>query len=158
MTVCDEDSDITLRVANRDAQSYITMPPRAGTANFGRTREDREISTYIQKIEQRKDEPKKQIEYLSKLRAILQQRVQEQQQVSDLGRLLGPSVVEVMRNYPANEELVEECTCILYLLSILDPSFKKGVARLFKAMEDHRDNVAIQRAGCAHCPGHAWPH
>jgi hypothetical protein len=158
MTVCDEDSrgqdsDITPHAANRDAQSYITMPPRAGDSpasfNMKSTKGDREISAYIQKIEQRKDDPKKQIEYLSKLRAVLQQRVQQQQQASELGRLLGPSVVEVMRNHPENEEVVEECTCILYLLSILDPSFKKGVARLFKAMEDHRENVAIQRAACA---------
>ena len=149
MTVCDEDSDITLRVANRDALSN-TMPPQAGIpTSFGRTSGDREISAYIQKIEQRKDDPEKQIEYLGKLRAILQQKVQQQQQISELGRLLGPSVVEVMRNHPANEELIEECTCILYLLSILDPSFKKCVARLFKAMEDHIDNVAIQRAACA---------
>jgi len=149
MTVCDEDSDITLRVANRDAQGN-TMPPRAGIpAIFGRTREDRDISAYIQKLDERKDDPKKQVEYLSKLRALLQQKVQQQQQVSELGRLLGPSVVDVMRNQPANEELIEECTCILYLLSILDPTFKKGVARLFKAMEDHRDNAAIQRAACA---------
>lgn len=126
------------------------MPPRAGIPpSFGRTRGDREISAYIQKIDQRKDDPKKQIEYLSKLRALLQHKVQQQEQVSELGRLLGPSVVDAMRNGPANEELIEECTCILYLLSILDPTFKKGVARLFKAMEDHRENVAIQRAACA---------
>ena len=149
MTVCDEDSDITLRAANRDAHRN-TMPPRAGIpTSFGRTREDRDISACIQKLEQKKDDTKKQIEYLSKLRGLLQQKVQQQQQVSDLGILIGPSVVDVMRNHPANEELIEECTCILYLLSILDPSFKKGVARLFKAMEDHRDNVAIQRAACA---------
>mmetsp|Transcript_54650 Transcript_54650/g.61081 ORF Transcript_54650/g.61081 Transcript_54650/m.61081 type:complete len:607 (+) Transcript_54650:185-2005(+) len=159
MTVCDEDSrvtsdsEVTEQAANRDAHSYITMPPQAETspANFATrsTKGDKEISAYIQKIEQRKDDPKKQIEYLSKLRAVLQQRVQQQQQASELGRLLGPSIVEVMRSYPANEELIEECTCILYLLSILDASFKKGVARLFKAMEDHRVNVAIQRAACA---------
>jgi len=161
MTICDESSrgqdseatSITEQATNRDAQSYI-MPPRAGMApvtNFGTrlTKGDKEIKMYIQKVEQRKDDPKKQIEYLSKLRGVLQQRVQQQQQASDIGRLLGPSVVEVMRNNPENEELIEECTCILYLLSILDPSFKKGVARLFKAMEDHRENVAIQRAACA---------
>mmetsp|Transcript_31949 Transcript_31949/g.75150 ORF Transcript_31949/g.75150 Transcript_31949/m.75150 type:complete len:602 (-) Transcript_31949:183-1988(-) len=153
MTVGDEDSscrnsDITLRVANRYAHGN-SMPPRAGIPpNFGRTRSDREISAYVQKIDQRKDDPKKQIEYLSKLRALLQQKVQ-QQQVAELGSVLGPPVVDAMRNYPENEELIEECTCILYLLSILDPTFKKGVARLFKAMEDHRDNVAIQRAACA---------
>ena len=62
---------------------------------------------------------------------------------------MGPSGVDVMRSHPEKEELIEECTCILYLLSILDPTFKKGVARLFKAMEDHTDNVAIQRAACS---------
>ena len=149
MTVCDEDSDITPRVANCDAQGS-TMTPRAGIpAIFGKTNGDKEISSYIKKLDEKKDEPQKQVEYLSKLRSALQQKVQQQQQVSDLGRLIGPSVVDVMRNQPDNEELIEECTCILYLLSILDPSFKKGVARLFKAMEDHKENVAIQRAACA---------
>lgn len=133
-----------------------TMPPRAGamptlsnSTSFGKSRGDKEIAQYVAKLEKRKDEPKQQVEVLARLRAILQQRVQQQQQVPDLGATLGPSVVEVMRHAPSNEELIEECTCILYLLSILDPSFKKGVARLFKAMEDHRENVAIQRAACA---------
>lgn len=149
MTVCDEDSDITARVSNRDGK-VTTMPPRAGIpTSFGKTRGDREIAAYVQKLEEKKNDPKNQVECLSKLRALLQQKVQQQQQVSELGRLLGPSVVDVMRNHPENEELIEECTCILYLLSILDPTFKKGVARLFKAMEDHKDNVAIQRAACA---------
>jgi hypothetical protein len=43
---------------------------------------------------------------------------------------------------------MEECTCILYFMSIIEPDFKKGVARLFKAMADHKNNVAIQRASC----------
>jgi hypothetical protein len=159
----DENSDITIPVSNlhylensnsplpvKKTNAIENMPPRAGVmTSFGKTRGDREISAYIQKLERKKDDPKQQVEVLAKLRAILQQRVQQQQQVQELGPLLGPSVVEVMRQHPTNEELIEECTCILYLLSILDPTFKKGVARLFKAMEDHRENVAIQRAACA---------
>ena len=136
------------------------MPPKAGMmTSLGNkmrgspsTRTsggDREIVAYVQKLERRKDDPKAQVEVLAKLRAIMQQRVQKQQHVDELGTTLGPPVVEVMRQSPTNEELIEECTCILYLLSILDPSFKKGVARLFKAMEDHKSNVAIQRAACA---------
>ena len=149
MTVCDEDSDITLRAANRNAQG-IAMPPRAGMpSSFGGTRGDREISAYVQKLDESKDDNKKQVECLSKLRSLMQQKVQQQQPSAELGKILGPSVVDVMRNQSSNEDLIEECTCILYLLSILDPTFKKGVARLFKAMEDHVDNVAIQRAACA---------
>ncbi|KAL3918442.1 MAG: hypothetical protein SGILL_004234 [Bacillariaceae sp.] len=116
---------------------------------FGKQKGDKEIATQIARLEKKAGDPKQQIDVLAKLRAILQSRVQQQQQVPDLGATLGPTVVEVMRQAPANEEVIEECTCILYLLSILDPSFKKGVARLFKAMEDHRQNVAIQRAACA---------
>mmetsp|Transcript_1269 Transcript_1269/g.1969 ORF Transcript_1269/g.1969 Transcript_1269/m.1969 type:complete len:615 (-) Transcript_1269:568-2412(-) len=166
-SVGDENSDITLRVSNLNllqGNSPIpvkqtinsttnldkNMPPRAAVmTSFGKTRGDQEISAYVQKLDRRKNEPKQQVEVLAKLRAVLQQKVQQQQQVKELGPLLGPSVVEVMRQAPDNEELIEECTCILYLLSILDPTFKKGVARLFKAMEDHRGNVAIQRAACA---------
>jgi hypothetical protein len=155
MTVWDEDSGKTLQVSNRQLESTIPakMPPRAGIMNsFGgnsKSKGDREISSYVQKLDRQKSDPKQQIEVLSKLRAVLQQRVQQQQPSPDLGSTLGPAVVEVMRQNPSNEELIEECTCILYLLSILDPSFKKGVARLFKAMDDHRENVAIQRAACA---------
>jgi hypothetical protein len=143
------------------------MPPRAGIMpSFGGggnnnsnndasnnkprgAAHDREITNYTQKLVRYKDDPKAQVDILSKLRAVLQQRVQQQSQVPDLGVLLGPSIVDVMRQNPNNEELIEESTCNLYLLSILDPTFKKGVARLFKAMEDHRENVAIQRAACA---------
>eukprot|EP00533_Pseudo-nitzschia_delicatissima_P010041 CAMPEP_0116103468 /NCGR_PEP_ID=MMETSP0327-20121206/13901_1 /TAXON_ID=44447 /ORGANISM="Pseudo-nitzschia delicatissima, Strain B596" /LENGTH=570 /DNA_ID=CAMNT_0003595581 /DNA_START=160 /DNA_END=1872 /DNA_ORIENTATION=- len=126
------------------------MPPRAGVpSGFGGTRGDREISAYVQKLDESKNDPKNQVECLSKLRSLMQQKVQQQQPSAELGKILGPSVVDVMRNHPSNEELIEECTCILYLLSILDPTFKKGVARLFKAMEDHVNNVAIQRAACA---------
>ena len=156
MTVWDEDSGTTLQVSNRHLESTVPgkMPPRSsGIMNSfssnGKSRGDREISAYVQKLERQKSDPKQQIDLLSKLRAVLQQRVQKQQPSPELGALLGPAVVEVMRQNPANEELIEECTCNLYLLSILDPSFKKGVARLFKAMEDHRENVAIQRAACA---------
>ena len=151
MSFRDEDSDITERAANRKAHG-IVMPPRAGMStptSFGATRGDREISAYVKKLNDSKNDTKKQVECLSKLRSLLQQKVQQQQQVTELGKLMGPSVVDVMRNYPESEELIEECTCILYLLSILDPTFKKGVARLFKAMEDHKRNVAIQRAACA---------
>jgi hypothetical protein len=156
MTVWDEDSGKTLRVSNRQLESTapVKMPPRSAgiMSSFGsnnKSRGDREISAYVQKLERQKSEPKQQIDLLSKLRAVLQHRVQQQKANPELGALLGPPVVEVMRQNPANEELIEESTCILYLLSILDPSFKKGVARLFKAMEDHRENVAIQRAACA---------
>lgn len=151
MSSRDEDSDITERAANRKAHG-IHVPPRAGmstpTSSFGGARGDREISAYVQKLNEGKNDTKNQVECLSKLRSLLQQKVQKQQQVTELGKLMGPSVVDVMRSHPEKEELIEECTCILYLLSILDPTFKKGVARLFKAMEDHTDNVAIQRAAC----------
>ncbi len=89
-------------------------------------------------------------EILTKIRMILDIRV-DQGDKSPLGPEinLGGNVVEVMRQYPAGHSLLmEECTCILYFVSVLDPSFKKGVARLFKSMADHKSNVAIQRASC----------
>mmetsp|Transcript_14483 Transcript_14483/g.35092 ORF Transcript_14483/g.35092 Transcript_14483/m.35092 type:complete len:649 (-) Transcript_14483:1056-3002(-) len=131
---------------NNKTPSSSSSPPSSSSRAAAN---DREITNYIQKLTRYKDDPKAQVDILSKLRAVLQQRVQKQSQIADLGVVLGPSIVDVMRQNPTNEELIEESTCNLYLLSILDPTFKKGVARLFKAMEDHRDNVAIQRAACA---------
>lgn len=87
---------------------------------------------------------------LTKIRMLLDARV-EQGNKEPLSRdiPLGASVVEVMRQYPAGHDLLmEECTCVLYFISIIEPDFKKGVARLFKAMGDHKSNVAIQRASC----------
>jgi hypothetical protein len=87
---------------------------------------------------------------LTKIRMLLDVRV-DQGDKSPLSPdiNLGANIVEVMRQYPAGYSvLMEECTCILYFVSVLEPSFKKGVARLFKAMADHKANVAIQRAAC----------
>ena len=56
---------------------------------------------------------------------------------------LGPVVVELLRHNGSNAVLVEECAGILYLLSILNPNFKKAVARLFQAMNNHPNNQAI---------------
>eukprot|EP00980_Cylindrotheca_fusiformis_P015092 scaffold4159_cov69-Cylindrotheca_fusiformis.AAC.2 len=62
---------------------------------------------------------------------------------------LGPPVVEVIRQNAQKEQLMEECTCILYFLSIFDPYFKKGVARLFRALQDHPTNDSIHKASLA---------
>ena len=87
---------------------------------------------------------------LTKIRMLLDARVEQGNKMplsQDIP--LGASVVEVMRLYPSDHDLLmEECTCVLYFISIIEPNFKKGVARLFKAMADHKVNVAIQRASC----------
>ena len=62
---------------------------------------------------------------------------------------VAPTVLEVLKNLPDSESIVEECGYCLYYVSKLDPSFKKGVARLFKAMNEYPDNVSIQRSACA---------
>jgi len=87
---------------------------------------------------------------LTKIRMLLDGRVEQGNKTALSTDIpLGATVVEVMREYPSGHDLLmEECTCILYFLSIMEPDFKKGVARLFKAMGDHKANVAIQRASC----------
>lgn len=94
-------------------------------------------------------------EILTKIRMLLDVRVDQGNKTAlDPKHVpLGTTVVEVMRQYSGNASstndlLMEECTCILYFLSICNPDFKKGVARLFKAMADYKPNVAIQRAAC----------
>jgi hypothetical protein len=131
------------------------MPPNATQqvgimASFVEKRKEREIAAYVKKLEGSVQEDK-QHEYISKIRTLLQERVQDRGDMTELqvGVSLAPAVVEVMRQNPSNEKLMCECTRILYLMSKVDPSYKKGVARLFKAMDDHRDNIAIQRAACA---------
>jgi hypothetical protein len=147
-------------------------PTTAAPRNlFGRKvehKEDKKIAAYIVKL---KDELKRLqdanggntptkadanintdrlTDILTKIRMLLDVRVEKGDKTAlpaDMN--LGANIVEVMRHYPANHSLLmEECTCILYFVSVLDPSFKKGVARLFKAMADHKSNVAIQRAAC----------
>ena len=56
----DEDSDITERATNRKAHG-IVMPPRAGMStptSFGATRGDKEISAYVKKLNESKDDTK----------------------------------------------------------------------------------------------------
>mmetsp|Transcript_16792 Transcript_16792/g.40933 ORF Transcript_16792/g.40933 Transcript_16792/m.40933 type:complete len:578 (+) Transcript_16792:109-1842(+) len=90
----------------------------------------------------------RQYELLSHLRALLQERL-DRGDVSELPVSVGPSIVEVIRQNSKKEQLMEECTCILYFLSIFDPHFKKGVARLFKSIQDHPGNDSIQKASLA---------
>lgn len=139
---------------------------------FGRkveNKEDAKIAAYIVKLKDELkrlqelnggDTPTKQksstmdvtrlTEILTKIRMLLDVRVEKGNKSAMSPDIqLGPNIVEVMRHYPSNHSLLmEECTCILYFVSVLDPTFKKGVARLFKAMSDHKSNVAIQRAAC----------
>jgi len=122
---------------------------------------DKQIISCINKLEkEQKDIKAKKIEVLgvrdikrqyvllSHLRALLQERL-DRGDVSELPISVGPPIVEVIRQNSEKEQLMEECTCILYFLSIFDPHFKKGVARLFKSLQDHPVNDSIQKASLA---------
>lgn len=122
---------------------------------------DKQIASCVNKLEkEQKDlkarkievlgvrDIKRQYELLSQLRALLQERL-DRGDVSALPVSVGPPIVEVIRQNSKKEQLMEECTCILYFLSIFDPHFKKGVARLFKALQDHPMNDSIQKASLA---------
>lgn len=114
---------------------------RIQNANGGRTPPKSQVdSTDLNRVTQ----------VLTKIRMLLDVRVDQGDKSPLAPEInLGANIVEVMRQYPAGYPiLMEECTCILYFVSVLEPSFKKGVARLFKAMADHKANVAIQRAAC----------
>lgn len=122
---------------------------------------DKAIAAYVAKLEKEYEDLKKkdiqvlgvrdinrQYEILSQLRALLQERL-DQGNVSSLPCTIGPPIVEVIRRNSKKESLMEECTCILYFISIFDPYYKKGVARLFKALQDHPDSDAIHKASLA---------
>lgn len=122
---------------------------------------DKQIVAYISKLEKEHKDLKakkievlgvrdinRQYEILSQLRALLQERL-DRGDVSQLPLDIGAPVVEVIRQNGKKEQLMEECTCILYFLSIFDPYFKKGIARLFKALQDHPTNDSIHKASLA---------
>jgi len=122
---------------------------------------DKQISSCVSKLEKEQKELKakkievlgvrdinRQYEIINHLRALLQERL-DRGDVSQLPLNVGPPVVEVIRQNSKKEQLMEECTCILYFLSIFDPYFKKGVARLFKALQDHPHNDSIHKASLA---------
>ncbi|KAL3942092.1 MAG: hypothetical protein SGBAC_003659 [Bacillariaceae sp.] len=122
---------------------------------------DKQINSCISKLEKEQRDLKakkievlgvrdinRQYELLSQLRALLQERL-DRGDVSALSVSVGPPIVEVIRQNSKKEQLMEECTCILYFLSIFDPYFKKGVARLFKSLQDHPGNDSIQKASLA---------
>ena len=118
---------------------------------------DREMTELLVKLKTcEKDNFTRQHDLLSRLRILLQERVHDLGDKSPLveekGLAVGPTVVEMMRqSFPEKEEqaILEECTCILYFVSVTDPNFKKGIARLFKAMQEFLHNVAIQKASLA---------
>jgi hypothetical protein len=116
---------------------------------------DRDLATLAQKLnhcKEKKDDIQQQGHYLMKIQLLLQKRVYDEKDSTKLppqvAAQLSPDVVEIMKNQRVknNEQIMEECARILYCLSKLDPSFKKGVGRLFQAMQDHPQNLAIQRA------------
>jgi hypothetical protein len=131
------------------------------SASSNKKKMDKQIVGYITKLEKEHSYLKakkievlgvrdinRQYEILSQLRALLQERL-DRGDVSQLPLDIGPPVVEVIRQNGKKEQLMEECTCILYFLSIFDPYFKKGVARLFKALQDHPLNDSIHKASLA---------
>jgi hypothetical protein len=65
------------------------------------------------------------------------------------------TVVDLMKSnkndekFTDDESVLEECCWILYYESIHNPSFKKGVARLFQALEEYPNHIAMHRAACA---------
>jgi hypothetical protein len=117
---------------------------------------DEEIATIVAKLKRcKKEDADRQTDLLSRLRVLMQERVDDQGDASPLvinsTKELGSVVVEIMRNLPEKEKeaILEECTCILYFVSVVDPVYKKGIARLFKAMGEYVENVAIQKASLA---------
>ena len=119
------------------------------------TKLDRDLATLTQKLhlcKDKKDDIPQQGHYLMKVQVLLQKRVYDDKDVTKLSppvaAQLSADVVEMMKHTTLkhNEQIMEECARILYCLSKLDPSFKKGVGRLFQAIQDHPQNLAIQRA------------
>lgn len=118
---------------------------------------DKEILHLLVKLKKcEKDNVKRQHDLLNRIRIMLQERVDDMKEKSPLLQekdlAVGPTVVELMRQkFPEEqaEEIMEEATCILYFVSVTDPNYKKGIARLFKAMQEHLQNVAIQKASLA---------
>eukprot|EP00980_Cylindrotheca_fusiformis_P021235 scaffold8161_cov111-Cylindrotheca_fusiformis.AAC.12 len=137
------------------AAAVTPPPPAPAPAPKARNPHDKEISTILAKLKRTaREDAQRQSDLLSRLRILLQERVDDAGDCSPLlesSAGLGSVVVEIMRHLPkAEEELIlEECTCILYFVSVVDPSYKKGIARLFKAMGEYIQNVAIQKASLA---------
>lgn len=150
-------------------RSILNLPMVGPTHNqptrnlFGRklegAKEDKKIAAYVLKLKDElassqtakdKDKDTARIaDILTKIRMLLDVRVERGDKSTLPSNIeLGPTVVEVMRHHPTNTQLMEESTCILYFVSVLDPSFKKGVAKMFKSMAEHKSNIAIQRASC----------
>lgn len=142
-------------------------PSRTLFSKSSESKEDKKIAQYVVKLKEElikiqqanggktptkteTNDVARLTQILTKIRMLLDVRVDQGDKSPLPSEInLGSNIVEVMRQYPAGHSLLmEECTCILYFVSVLDPSFKKGVARLFKSMADHKANVAIQRASC----------
>jgi cell division FtsZ-interacting protein ZapD len=115
---------------------------------------DRELASLAKKLNISKDKTNYDMRghYLMKIQQLLNKRVCEEKDLTPLPTKvkaqLSPDVVEIMKQQSVknNEQIVEECARILYCFSKIDPSYKKGVGRLFQAMQDHPQNLAIQRA------------
>ena len=112
---------------------------------------DREIASYTRKVERDASDLKKQGSHLIKLRMLLQERIDDKKDPSPLSQevKLGQHVVDFMKKNPTLERPLQECTCILFYWSVVNPEFKKSVARLFHAMEHYPNNLAIQKASLA---------
>jgi hypothetical protein len=140
-------------IASQQLQVQQLQPPPAEEPSVNLR--DKEISSILAKLKRTKQEDAtRQSDLLSRLRILLQERVDDDGDRSALlesSAGLGSVVVEIIRHLPKDEEelILEECTCILYFVSVVDPSYKKGIARLFKAMGEYIPNVAIQKASLA---------
>ncbi|CAJ1964100.1 unnamed protein product [Cylindrotheca closterium] len=144
-----------------NASNNSNQPPpqqadaAAGTLTQPENPKDKEIAVVLHKLRRtKKEDGDRQSDLLSRLRILLQERVDDmddKRPLSNDAAGLGAAIVEIMRHLPPGEEvaIMEECTCILFFVSEVDPAYKKGIARLFKAMGEHVDNVAIQKASCA---------
>eukprot|EP00934_Nitzschia_sp_Nitz4_P003929 Nitzschia sp. Nitz4//scaffold5_size260463//208004//209971//NITZ4_001014-RA/size260463-processed-gene-0.95-mRNA-1//1//CDS//3329555436//3919//frame0 len=138
---------------NKDRVSASSPTTRNLFGKREGSKEDKKIAAYIVKLKDVLAAPEgdtaRVSEILTKIRMLLDVRVERGDKSPLAAEVdLGPTIVEVMRHHSSNSQLMEEATCILYFVSVLDPSFKKGVARMFKSMAEHKSNVAIQRASC----------
>ena len=149
----------TATVKTKNVSSKTTKPSSMSRVwpSKGSKRIDREIAAYIQKLERDAKDRKKQGSHLIKIRILLQERIDDNDDRTPLSfpssqddkKKLGQVLVDFMRQHIAKEKTMMECTCVMFYWSIVEPSFKKGVARLFQAMEAFPNHSAIQKASLA---------
>ena len=86
---------------------------------------------------------------LKRLLLFLEGDDESSEMIQDLGKKKITAVVELMKQNRTNPSILEECCWILYYESKHNPSFKRGVARLFQAIQEFPHLVNMHQAACA---------